>query len=98
MTPEDLYRKLQQHLDRMPVGFPASKSGVEIKILMQLFTPEEAELTLELSALPEPAKTIHKRLKSKMTLPELTQKLDQLSDKGDSSIASQSRPNLSTAR
>ena len=34
MTPEDLYRKLQQHLDRMPIGFPASKSGVEIKILM----------------------------------------------------------------
>ena len=82
MAPEDLYRKLQQHLDRMPVGFPASKSGVEIKILKHLFTPEEAELTLELSALPEPAKLIHKRLKSKLTLPELTQKLNQLADKG----------------
>ena len=82
MTPEDLYRKLQQHLDRMPIGFPASKSGVEIKILMRLFTPEEAELTLELSAIPEPAKAIHKRVKAKMTLPELIIKLDQLCDKG----------------
>ena len=82
MTSEDLYRKLQQHLDRMPVGFPASKSGVELKILGQLFTPAEAEVALELSALPEPAKVIHGRLKSKMTLPELTQKLDQMGGKG----------------
>lgn len=82
MTPEDLYRKLQQHLDRMPVGFPASKSGVEIKILKRLFTPEEAETALELSALPEPAKVIHRRLKAKMTLPELTQKLDEMNRKG----------------
>jgi Fe-S-cluster-containing hydrogenase component 2 len=82
MPPEDLYRKLQQHLDRMPVGFPATKSGVEIKILRQLFTPEDAEVALELSAIPEPAKVIHARLKSKMTLPELTEKLDQMSGKG----------------
>jgi Fe-S-cluster-containing hydrogenase component 2 len=79
---EDLYRKLQRHLDRMPVGFPSSKSGVEIKILQQLFTPEDAAVALELSALPEPAKVIHVRLKSKMTLPELTEKLDQMSGKG----------------
>jgi NAD-dependent dihydropyrimidine dehydrogenase PreA subunit len=82
MPPEDVYRKLQQHLDRMPIGFPASKSGIEIKILKQLFTPEEAELTLELSALPETVKVIHARFKSTISLPELTQKLDQLAGKG----------------
>jgi ferredoxin len=82
MTTEALYRKLQQHLDRMPIGFPATKSGIEIKILQHLFTPEEAELTLELSALPEPAKVIHGRVEAKMTLPELTQKLDAMSAKG----------------
>jgi len=37
---ESLYRRLQQHLDRMPVGFPATRSGVEIRILERLFTPE----------------------------------------------------------
>jgi hypothetical protein len=43
----DVYRRLQQHLDRMPVGFPATRSGVEIRILRQLFSPEAAEIALE---------------------------------------------------
>ena len=50
----DVYRKLQQHIDeRMPVGFPRSESGADIRILKHLFTPEEANLVLYLSALPE---------------------------------------------
>ena len=76
-----LYRHLQQHLDRMPIGFPATESGVEIRILRQLFTPEEAELTLEASAIPEPAATIHRRVKG-MTLGEVTNLLNQMADKG----------------
>jgi hypothetical protein len=64
-TSESLYRRLQQHLDRMPVGFPATESGVEIRILQRLFTPEEAEIALELSAIPETAAIIYKRLKSR---------------------------------
>ncbi|HYW43908.1 MAG TPA: 4Fe-4S dicluster domain-containing protein [Bryobacteraceae bacterium] len=79
---ETLYRRLQQHLDRMPVGFPATKSGVEIRILRRLFTPEEAEIALELSAIPEPAGVIHKRFKSRLTLPELEQKLEHMAEKG----------------
>jgi Pyruvate/2-oxoacid:ferredoxin oxidoreductase delta subunit len=35
-----------------------------------------------LSAIPEPARVIHKRLDSKMTLPELLQKLEQMVTKG----------------
>jgi Fe-S-cluster-containing hydrogenase component 2 len=80
---ESLYRRLQQHLDRMPVGFPATQSGVEIRILERLFTPEEAEIALELSAIPETAATVHKRLKSRMALPELKQKLAQMGQKGN---------------
>ena len=76
-----LYRQLQQHLDRMPIGFPATESGVEIRILRQLFTPEEAELTLEASAIPEPAATIHRRTRA-MTLAEVTNLLNQMADKG----------------
>ena len=48
-----VYRRLQRHLDEMPVGFPATASGVEIRILEQLFTREEAEAALGLSAVPQ---------------------------------------------
>jgi electron transport complex protein RnfB len=77
-----LYRKLQQHLDRMPIGFPATESGVEIRILRQLFTPEEAELALQASAIPEPATAIRRRVKPRMTLGEVTTRLEQMADKG----------------
>ncbi len=82
MEPDTLYRKLQEHLDRMPIGFPATESGVEIRILRQLFTPEEAELTLEASAIPELAATIHRRVKGGMTLAEVTDRLNQMAGKG----------------
>jgi Na+-translocating ferredoxin:NAD+ oxidoreductase subunit B len=82
MESDVLYRKLQQHLDRMPVGFPATESGVEIRILRQLFTPEEAELTLQASAIPEPAATIHRRVKPAMPLAEVTGRLEQMAAKG----------------
>ena len=38
------YIKLQKHLDKQAVGFPATRSGAEIKILKHIFTPEEAEI------------------------------------------------------
>jgi len=66
-TPQ--YRNLQKHLDNLPVGFPATESGVEIRILKHLFTPEEAECALYLTLLPKTAQKIHKRLKKKK-LPE----------------------------
>ena len=43
-----IYRKLQQHLDKMPVGYPATESGIEIKILEHLFNPDQAEIALNL--------------------------------------------------
>jgi electron transport complex protein RnfB len=49
MTAErDVYRKLQKHLDKMPVGYPATNSGVEIDLLKMIFTPQEAEITTHL--------------------------------------------------
>ena len=82
IAPETLYRRLQQHLDRMPVAFPPAPSGVEIRILQRLFTPEEAEIALELSAIPEPAATIHRRFGSRIPLDELRRKLEHMADKG----------------
>jgi electron transport complex protein RnfB len=43
---EEVYRRLQQRLDTYSVGFPATESGVEIKILTALFSPEDAEMFL----------------------------------------------------
>ncbi len=82
MDSENLYQLLRRHLDRMPIGFPASESGVEIRILKQLFTPAEAEVALALSALPEPAATIHKRLGSAMTLEQLKALLEEMDRHG----------------
>ena len=54
----DVYRRLQKHLDALPVAYPATESGVELRILKRLFTPEEAEVALGLSAVPEPVEKI----------------------------------------
>jgi formate hydrogenlyase subunit 6/NADH:ubiquinone oxidoreductase subunit I len=49
MTAEtDVYRNLQKHLDKMPVGFPATKSGVELDVLRGIFTPEQAKIATHL--------------------------------------------------
>jgi NAD-dependent dihydropyrimidine dehydrogenase PreA subunit len=78
----DVYRRLQRHLDRMPIGFPATVSGVEIRILERIFTPDEAEIALEVSAIPEPLPTIHRRLRSRLSLDSLRQILDRMAAKG----------------
>ena len=44
----DPYRKLQKHLDTMPVGYPSTKSGVEISLLKRIFTPEQAAVAIHL--------------------------------------------------
>lgn len=58
---KDVYIRLREHLDKMPVGYPPTESGVEIRLLQRLFTVEEAQVTLCLSALPEPLERIHRR-------------------------------------
>ena len=80
--PETLYRRLQQHLDRMPVAFPAAPSGVEIRILQRLFTPEEAAIALELSAIPETLSAIHRRFGSRLSLEDLGSRLQHMAAKG----------------
>ena len=57
----DVYTRLQEHLDRLPAGFPPTESGVELRILKRLFTPQEAELAVRLSLKLEPAAEIARR-------------------------------------
>jgi electron transport complex protein RnfB len=83
MAAENVYRRLQKHIDNMPVGYPATESGVELRLLRHLFTPEEAELALHLSALPEPLEKIHSRAKKAgIPLDQLRKGLNRLASKG----------------
>src|SRR5512137_325555 len=82
MEGDELYRELQRALDHMPVPYPATQSGVEIRILKQLFTPQEARAALCLSAIPEPLKTINRRGGHGMGREQLGGVLDRMADKG----------------
>jgi Pyruvate/2-oxoacid:ferredoxin oxidoreductase delta subunit len=77
----DVYRRLQRHLDALPIAYPATASGVEIRILRRLFTPEEAEVALALSALPETAARIGSRLSGR-SVDELERMLDRMVARG----------------
>jgi electron transport complex protein RnfB len=75
----DYYRELQKHLDKMPVGFPATESGIEIRILKHLFTPEQAKIALKLNFMADPLKKIHRRLKDTgFSMEEVEKKLDEM--------------------
>lgn len=80
-APDDLYRRLRAHLDEMPVPFPATGSGVELRLLARLFTPEEAEAALLLSAIPEPAARIAARAPG-ADAAALAARLDGMAEKG----------------
>jgi len=60
--PSQIYYDLREQLDEYSVGFPATKSGVEIKILERLFSEEEAELYLNLSMMLETPESVAQRL------------------------------------
>ncbi len=83
---DDVYRALQKHLDSMPAGFPATESGVEIRILKQLFSQEEAKLATQLkySTYPnESLESIFDRLKETgFSIEELEERLDTMASKG----------------
>ena len=60
---KELYRRLQVVLDEvMPIGFPATQSGVEIRLLEILFTPDDAHIATYLNAIPETAEKVWKRM------------------------------------
>jgi NAD-dependent dihydropyrimidine dehydrogenase PreA subunit len=58
---DQVYHRLAKVLDTLPNGFPATESGVEIKLLKKIFDPEEAELFCELKMTPETPEQISKR-------------------------------------
>ena len=80
---EQVYNKLQKHLDNQAIGFPATRSGAEIKILKFIFTPDEAEIACCLSYKFEPLKTIFSKAGHLVDTPEELEKcLDHIQKKG----------------
>ncbi len=77
---KDIYKRLAKRLDDMPGGFPSTESGVELRILRHLFTPEEARLALRLSLFPEDPAKIAKSLR--FPLEETAEKLEAMAKKG----------------
>ena len=53
------YKNLQEYLDKQPIGYPATESGIELKVLKHLFNPEEADLACKLKFIPEKVKNKH---------------------------------------
>ncbi len=59
---ENPYRPLAQRLDSLPNGFPATPEGVELELLANLFTPQEAVLAAQLRLTLESPEQIADRL------------------------------------
>jgi len=59
---EDLYTRLREYMDKMPGGYPTTDTGVELRILKKLFTPDDAAFLLKLNREPEDAATVAKRI------------------------------------
>ena len=79
MSP-DIYNQLARHLDHLPGGFPSTDSGVEIRILKRLFSPEQAELACHLTLIPETVPVI--ALRSGLTNQKTAAILEQMAQKG----------------
>ncbi len=77
---EDVYVRLREFLDRKPGGFPATDSGVEYRILERYFTPEEAEIVMQLAPMPEPPAAIAAR--TGMDEAALAEKLEKMAREG----------------
>jgi len=80
---DEIYRKLQIYLDSLPVDYPETESGVELRILRHLFTPQEAEIALNLKIIPQEPKAMFRPFKKKgWTLEQFSEALLTMAKKG----------------
>ncbi len=80
MEIDPVYLKLAKYLDDMPAGYPPTESGVELRILRRFFTPEEAELALNVTLIPEEPRVIARR--AKINREEAETRLEEMAKKG----------------
>ena len=74
------YEKLAQYLDRLPAGYPPAENGVELLLLQELFSEEEAELALHLTLLYEEPRVIAYR--ARLPVEQVAQMLVEMENKG----------------
>jgi len=80
---ERIYRDLQDHLNKQPVGYPATKSGAEIRLLKRFFNPEEARLARDLSYKPRSLADIYEKVKGRgMSFKDMETMLDGMMKNG----------------
>ena len=60
---ETIFRELQKKLDQYSIGFPITKSGIELELLQKLFSEEDAALFMALNLELESPKEIAERLR-----------------------------------
>jgi len=77
---DTVYHALREFLDRFPLGFPETETGVEIEILKRLFTEEEARLVVRLSPFLEEVDQIAERLG--LEVDSLADELERMARKG----------------
>jgi Pyruvate/2-oxoacid:ferredoxin oxidoreductase delta subunit len=65
MIQDNLYRELQIHLDKLPIGYPATESGVELELLKYFFNNLEAKAALSLGLTMSSLWRIKRRYKKK---------------------------------
>ncbi len=77
---DPIFRQLQKQLDQYSLGFPATKSGIEILILEKLFTIEHARIFLQLTPMLETPEAIAP--KTKMDADKAAVTLADMADRG----------------
>lgn len=81
--PDDVYRDLQKALDKLPISYPETESGVELRILKKIFTPEQAFIGSKLGFTPTTLHEIYKRIDHEaFTLERLEKTLDEMYELG----------------
>ena len=75
-----VYQNLAKVLDTLPNGFPATDSGVEIRLLKRIFRPQDAELFCDLRLDFETAQQISER--TGRTLEGLEEHLTEMQKRG----------------
>jgi electron transport complex protein RnfB len=76
----DIYEQLACHLDNLPSCLPALDDGIDLELVRQRFTPEEARLALHLTLTPEEPRAIARR--AGIPWEEAERRLEQMVRKG----------------
>jgi H+/Na+-translocating ferredoxin:NAD+ oxidoreductase subunit B len=77
---DSIYEQLAAKLDEFPHGFPRTESGVELRILEKIFSPDDASMAVQLRPVPESAEAVARRLGR--SVEELRRVLDGMTQRG----------------